>query len=75
MIHKLKVTQLGDEMAIIMPGKLAKRLGISNTTSVNALEMADVLTLLPTDMELDNQLHIAERVMRKNRDALRELGQ
>ena len=75
MIQKLKVTQIGNSVGIVLPKELLAKLRVGKGDTITVTETPDGLKLTPWDEEKQRQLDAAERVMRKNRNMLRKLAQ
>ena len=75
MTQKLKLTQIGNSIGIVLPKDLLAKLRVGKGDSINVTETPDGLQLSPWDEVKQSQLEAAERVMRKNRNMLRKLAQ
>ena len=72
---ELKITQIGNSLGVILPKELLSRLKVEKGDSLQVIQTKDGVELTPFDAELSEQLAVAERVMRENRDLLRKLAQ
>ncbi len=72
---ELKITQIGNSLGVILPKELLSRLKVEKGDSLHVLETKDGVELTPFDAELSEQLAVAERIIRDNRDLLRKLAQ
>lgn len=72
---ELKITQIGNSLGVILPKELLSRLKVEKGYSLHVLETNDGVELTPFDAELSEQLAVAERIIRDNRDLLRKLAQ
>ena len=70
----LKVTGIGNSTGVILPKELLERLRVEKGDSLHVLETPRGIELTPYDPEFAAQMEAAERVMREDRDALRELA-
>ena len=71
---KLKITTIGNSAGIILPRELMTRLRVDKGDSLYATELPDGVKLTPFDPELSDQMEVAERVMREDRNVLRKLA-
>ena len=75
MIQKLKITQIGNSVGVVLPKELLAKLRVGKGDSITVTETPNGVQLTPWDETQQRQLEAAERVMRKNRDMLRKLAQ
>ena len=75
MVHKVKLTQIGNSVGIVLPKELLAKLRVDKGDSLTVTETPDGLQLTPLDEEFARQMQIAEKVMREDRDILRRLAQ
>ena len=75
MTNKLKITTIGNSVGVVLPREILERLRVKKGDSVYALETPNGIELTPYDEEFAEQMAIAERVMREDRDALRKLAE
>lgn len=75
MTQKLKLTQIGNSIGIVLPKDLLEKLGVGKGDSITVTETPDGLQLSPWDEVKQSQLEAADRVIRKNRNMLRKLAQ
>jgi putative addiction module antidote len=71
---KLKITTIGNSAGVILPKDLLARLRVAKGDALYATELADGIKLTPFDPKLADQMEVAERVMRKDRNVLRKLA-
>ena len=71
---KLKVTTVGNSAGVILPKQLLARLRLAKGDALYATELPDGIKLTPFDSKLAEQMEVAERVMRKDRNLLRKLA-
>jgi putative addiction module antidote len=71
---KLKITTIGNSAGVILPRELMARLRVDKGDSLYATELPDGVKLTPFDPELADQMDVAERVMREDRNVLRKLA-
>ncbi len=71
---RLKVTTVGNSTGVVLPKELLAKLRVSRGDSLYASELPDGVKLTPYDDEFGRQMEIAEDIMRKRRNLLRELA-
>ncbi|MBI2841517.1 MAG: AbrB/MazE/SpoVT family DNA-binding domain-containing protein [Acidobacteria bacterium] len=71
---KLKVTRVGNSLGVVLPKEMLRRLRIDKGDTLFALETSEGVELTPYDPVFEQQMDIAERVMREDRDVLRRLA-
>ena len=71
---KLKLTQVGSSTGMILPKEVLARLKLEKGDTVFLTESPDGFRLTPYDPDFEEDMAIARKVMRDNRDALRELA-
>ena len=71
---KLKITAVGNSAGVILPRELLARLRVDKGDALYATELPDGVKLTPFDPELADQMEVAERVMREDRNVLRKLA-
>lgn len=72
---KLKVTMVGNSTGVILPKELLARLRLEKGDVLYATELPDGIKLTPFDSKLAEQMEVAERIMRKDRNLLRKLSE
>lgn len=75
MTNTLKITAIGNSFGIILPKDILQKLRVSKGDSVLAFETPNGIELSAYDAEVEDQMMIAERVMREDRDVLRKLAE
>lgn len=71
---RLKVTTVGNSTGVVLPKDLLTKLRVGKGDSLYATELPDGVKLTPYDEEFERQMGIAEDIMRKRRNLLRELA-
>jgi putative addiction module antidote len=71
---KLKVTTIGSSAGIVLPKEVLSRLKIEKGDSVFLTESPDGVRITPYNPEFEEQMSLARKFMRENRDVLRELA-
>ncbi len=72
---KLKITTVGNSAGIVLPKELMARLRLEKGDALYATELPDGIKLSPFDPELADQMDVAEKVMREDRNVLRKLAE
>ena len=75
MTNKLKVVTVGNSVGIVLSKEILEKLRVQKGDSIFALETSKGIELTPYNLELAEQMQIAEQVMREDRDALRKLAE
>lgn len=75
MANTLKITTVGSSAGVVLPKEILRRLRVEKGDSLYVNETPNGIELTPYDPEFAEQLEIAERVMREDRDALRKLAE
>jgi len=71
---KLKLTQVGSSTGLVLPKEVLSRLKLVKGDALYLTESPDGFRITPYDPEFEEDMAIARKVMRDNRDALRELA-
>jgi len=71
---KVKVTQVGNSMGILLPKEALSKMKAGKGDTLYLVEGPDGYTVTPYDQEFEQQMNAAEKVMKKYRNALRELA-
>ena len=71
----IKVTTVGNTVSIVLPEELLKKLAVSEGDQLLARETPDGIEILRGDASLDEQMKVAEDVMRDREDVLRRLAE
>jgi putative addiction module antidote len=72
---KLKITTVGNSAGIVLPKEILERLRVDKGDTLFVTETPDGIELRPYDEEFAEDMAVAERVMRENRDLLRKLAE
>ncbi len=70
----LKVRKVGNSLGVTLPQEAASRLRVAEGDTLYLTEAPDGFRLTSYDPEFEEQMTVARRVMRKYRNALRELA-
>ena len=71
---KVKVTTVGNSVGVVLPKELLARLHVAKGDTLCVTETPNGIELSPYDAEFDAQMQAARKVMRRYRNALRELA-
>ena len=71
----LKITNIGNSMALILPEEILERLRVKRGDTLYAVETKNGIELTANNPALAEQMEIAERVMREDHEALRKLAE
>lgn len=73
-MHHVKVTQIGNSLGVVLPKEIVERLGIQRGQHLSVSESANGIELSPFDPEFAEEMRLAEEIMDRYRDTLRELA-
>ena len=71
---KLKITTVGNSAGVVLPKELLARLRLDKGDTLYVTELPDGIKLMPYDPAFEQQMDMAERIMREDRDLLRKLA-
>ncbi len=71
---KLKVSQVGNSLGVILPKAVTARLKIAKGDVLSYSETAHGIELTSYDPEFDKKLEAARKITRRYRNALKELA-
>ena len=70
----LKLTQIGNSVGVILPKEVLARMKLEKGDAVFLTESPDGYRISDFDPNFDKQLSLAEEIMKRRRNALRELA-
>lgn len=73
-MHKLKLTQIGNSIGVILPREVLGRLKLEKGESLFLLETPDGYAITPYDPALDEQIQAGREFMREYRDTFHQLA-
>ena len=73
-MSKLKVTQVGNSLGVILPRAVAARLGVGKGDELSYSETPQGIELTGYDPDFQTKLDAARRVTRRYKNALKELA-
>ncbi len=71
---KLKLTKIGSSVGVILPKEALSRLKVDKGDSIFLSEEKDGFRVTPFDPEFERAMQSARKVMKRRRNALRELA-
>ena len=71
---KLKVTQIGNSMGVILPKEVLSRLKLEKGDTLFLTDAPGGVTLTPYDADVEEQLAMGREFMREYRDTFRQLA-
>jgi putative addiction module antidote len=71
---ELKLRKVGNSLALIVPKHVRQKMGVKEGDAVYLTETPDGYQISPYDPEFARQMELAEKGMKKYRNALRELA-
>lgn len=73
-MHQVKVTQIGNSLGVILPKEVVDKLGLIKGQQLSVSETDNGIELSAYDAEFEEQMRLAEEIMDRYRDTLRELA-
>jgi len=73
-MKKVKLSQIGNSTGIVLPKEALAKMNVTKGDSLCLVETPDGYTLTPYDDDFDQQMGVAEDVMKRYRNTLRRLG-
>ncbi|REJ82785.1 MAG: AbrB/MazE/SpoVT family DNA-binding domain-containing protein [Acidobacteria bacterium] len=71
----VKLTKVGNSTGVILPREVLEKLRVERGDVLSVVETPDGIELTPYDPDFADQMEVAERVMREDRDVLRLLSE
>ncbi|HKU99940.1 MAG TPA: AbrB/MazE/SpoVT family DNA-binding domain-containing protein [Vineibacter sp.] len=71
---KVKVTTVGNSVGVVLPKEVLARLRVAKGDTLCVTETANGVELSPYDTDFEADMTAARKVMRRYRNALRELA-
>ncbi len=71
---KIRITTIGNSAGVILPRELLARLRLEKGDELFVSELPDGIKLTPFDPAVEDQMAVAEKVMRRRRTLLRKLA-
>lgn len=73
-MQHLKITTIGNSAGVILPKELLARLKVDKGDTLAVIDTPNGIELTPYDPTFEHQMEVARGIMRKYRNALRELA-
>ncbi len=73
-MRKVKVTAIGNSLGLVLPKEVLTRLKVEKGDELYLVEGPDGLVLTPYQQDFEEQVEAARKVMKRYRNALRELA-
>lgn len=73
-MHSIRIRKVGNSLGLILPGEAARKLGIGEGDTLYLTDSVDGFRITPYDPEFKRQMKAAEGVMKRYKNALRELA-
>lgn len=70
----LKLIPIGNSTGVIFPKELLRDLGAAQGQSISYVKTPNGIELRPYDADFEQQMEVLREVMRRRRNALRELA-
>lgn len=70
---KVKVTAVGNSMGILLPKEVLNKMKVGKGDTLYLVENAEGFTITPYEQDFESQMEAAEKVLKKYRNAFREL--
>ncbi len=74
MMNTLKIIQIGNSLGVILPKEFLAKMKLGKGDELFATETPNGFSLTPHDATFETQMKVAEEIMRKRRNVLRELA-
>lgn len=74
MVLKLKIIQIGNSLGVTLPKEALAALKVDKGDTLTLTEAPDGFRITPYDQEIASQFEIMRAVMKRRRNALRELA-
>ena len=73
-MYQLKITTVGNSPGVVLPVDVLEKLGVGEGDMLCLTETPEGFLITSNEKEFATQMEAAEKVMRKDRDALRALA-
>jgi len=71
---KVKITAVGNSMGILLPKEALSKMKANKGDTLYLVESPEGYTLTPYEKDFGHQIEVAEKVMKKYRNALQKLA-
>jgi len=72
---QMKITSIGNSVGVVLPKELLAKFRMEKGDTLYAVETPNGIELRPYDPVFAEQMEVAERIMRQDRDVLRKLAE
>lgn len=72
--NKIKVVAIGNSAGVVLPKDLLARLNLGKGDELSVVETPDGFEFRAYDVEFENEMSVLRDVMKRRRNALRELA-
>jgi putative addiction module antidote len=73
-VYKLKIIQIGNSLGVTLPKEALAAMNVEKGDTITLTSAPDGYRVTPYDPEKAKQLEVMRAVMKKRRDALKELA-
>ncbi|SNT20139.1 putative addiction module antidote [Ekhidna lutea] len=73
-MRKAKVTTIGSSVGVVLPKEIMEKLKVEKGDTIFFVDTPNGIELTAYDVEFEEQMNAAKKVMKKYRNALRELA-
>jgi putative addiction module antidote len=74
MKYTLKITQIGNSLGVILPKEALAELNVGKGDMLLLSDSPEGFRVTPSDADFEKRMETAHRIMKKRRNALRELA-
>jgi putative addiction module antidote len=74
MHYTLKLTQIGNSVGVILPKEALARMKLEKGDTIFLTESPDGYRIVEFDPDFEKQMSLAEEIMKRRRNVLRELA-
>lgn len=71
---KLTIRRVGNSLGVILPSATTKAMNVKAGDALFLVEGPDGFRITPYDPDFERQMKVAAKVMKRNRNALRQLS-
>ena len=75
MATAVKITAIGNSVGIVLPREVLAKLKVAKGDSLYLVDTPEGVQLTPYDQNFIEEMEVARRVMKENRDVLRRLAE
>jgi len=71
---KLTVRRVGNSLGVLLPSATTRAMKVKEGDTLFLVESPDGFRITPFDPDFERQMKVAEKVMKRHKDALRQLS-